>query len=413
MTARLPQKILVVDNDQAVLQHISHGLEAFRIEVITAREWESAFYQYNHHRVDLCLIALDLQDLPGTALVQKWRNHEISSKRFAAFVLALGLQRTPGDAALIKELGDVELISKPIQIPLLLNIMAGALQVARARETLLTLEQSQLAPLLKKQKYDAAVDLARTKLEPIGERGCLLSAEVHLQADKFEHATKLLEALVHHDPKNMRYHNTLAKLYMKQGNFSKARESFDRADKEAPGNLERMQEMAQLYLKLKEPEASVQKFSEILKLTPENKELRFTMYEQLAAAGYLAQAQDFCKQTSTPMELLRHYNNKGVLYSKNAQYDLALKEYETALQLLPGAKEQYRIFYNIALAYFHLKTPENLLKSQDYLHKSLQLQPDYSKAKELLEASLRVGHQAQPSEHPSDKQTPEPCDADV
>ena len=167
MTSGLPSKILVVDNDQGVLNAISQGLEAYKIQCSVAKDWESALYMFNSHKFDLCLISLELDALQGTALIQKWRNHEMESKRFAAFVLSTSQQRKSGDSALIKELGDVAMVFKPIKIPNLLSIMANAMQMSRARASMLHVKDKLISPLLKTKKYEKAASIAKEKLEPV------------------------------------------------------------------------------------------------------------------------------------------------------------------------------------------------------------------------------------------------------
>ena len=86
-----------------------------------------------------------------------------------------------------------------------------------------------------------------------------------------------------------------------------------------------------------------------------------------------------------PMEIVRHYNNKGVMLSKDGDNQGALTEYKRALQFFPQFKENYRIYYNIALAHLQQKTKE----AYDIAHKNLKhclsLEPQFDKAKKTLE----------------------------
>ena len=93
MTSNLPQKILVADNDQGVLNSISNGLTAYKITVITAKDWESALYQFNTNKLDLCLVSLEMEGIPGTALIQKWRQHESEGKRYVSCILSTAKQK--------------------------------------------------------------------------------------------------------------------------------------------------------------------------------------------------------------------------------------------------------------------------------------------------------------------------------
>ena len=389
MTSDLPSKILVVDNDQGVLNAVSQGLEAYKIQCSLAKDWESALYMFNTNKFDLCLVSLELETLQGTALIQKWRAHEMESKRFAAFVLSVSQQRKTGDSALVKEIGDVAMISKPIKIPTLLSLMASAMQMSRARASMYQVKDKLISPLLRSKKFEKAATIAKEKLEPAGEKGKFFSSQIYEAAGKVNEAIELLKKLIESDPKNMAYHNELAKIYLQTGNIKEAQKSYEIADQVAPGNIERVNDMANLYLKLKMPEKSIEKFSELINLNPENQEMKYDVYDKLSDAGYLKHAQDFCRETSTPKELVRHFNNKGVLFSKAGEYPDAIDEYKKAVRLIPGSKELYRILYNMAIAHINLKSFEHLKEANTLLLESLKMQPDFDKAKEKLKITQR------------------------
>ena len=384
MTSNLPQKILVADNDQGVLNSISNGLTAYKITVITAKDWESALYQFNTNKLDLCLVSLEMEGIPGTALIQKWRQHESEGKRYVSCILSTAKQRVAGDGALIKELGDVGVILKPIQIPKLLSAMANALSMAHKRKAVIQVNEQIVSPLLKQQKFDKALVAAETKLEPIGEKGQFLSSQAHCEAKDYDRAQMLLKNLIQKDSNNMSYHNELARIFLQTGKMAEAQKCYEKADQAAPKNLDRIHEMAHMYLELKLPEKSMEKFRDLIKLNPEKPDMKFDVYQTIADAGFLTHAQEICKQTSTPRELVRHFNNKGVLMSKQEKYVDAIDEYQKAVRLIPGHKELHRILYNMALAHINLKSREHIVSAHDLLHQCLELQPGFDKAKEKL-----------------------------
>jgi tetratricopeptide (TPR) repeat protein len=136
---------------------------------------------------------------------------------------------------------------------------------------------------------------------------------------------------------------------------------------------------------LKQPDASVAKFRELLALNPENPELKFEMFAKLYQHGFDDQAISFGKETAQPMEIVRHYNNKGVLLAKAGNMAEAVTEYKRALRFYPKFKQNYRIYFNIALAYTNEKNREAYVQAQEYLEKCLELQPEFDKAKNTLD----------------------------
>lgn len=383
MNNKLPNKILVVDNDEGILNGIENALKSQQITVVKSKTWQDAFFQYNHQKFELCVLCLELEGMIGTAIVQKWREHQMASKRNPAFIIMTGKQRTAGDENLIKEIEDIVILLKPIIQPSLLSAMVNATNLKELRETYSVFE-NQLDALIKAKKFDKAVLLAKEKLEHLGPRGKFNTAIVHEKVDNSIEALKMLQELLSHDPTNIKYHNEIGKIYLKQGNLEAARHSFEIADKAAPFNIKRVKEMADLYLQLKEPEKSIEKFKDMIKLNSEDTDLKFDLYDQLFKAGFKDHARSFCKETSTPKELIRHFNNKGVMSSKEEDYVTAIDEYTKATNLIPGNKELYRILFNMAIAHMNLKTPEHLKRAHALLAESLKLEPTFDKAQEKI-----------------------------
>ncbi|MBI2602253.1 MAG: tetratricopeptide repeat protein [Deltaproteobacteria bacterium] len=385
VTEELPKKLLLVDNDEPFLKSVSFMLEPKGVNVLQAKDWESALYLFNNNRVDVAIVELELEGLNGMALIQKWRNHEIQTKRDAGFILATGKHtEIASDRALVNELEDITVIEKPFNVAKLMIALINGMKVSRQREKFNEVDYKVIRPLLNKDKFEKALDIARNKLEPIGPRGVFKSAIIHADAGKPERALQLMDKLLKDDPNNLRYQNEAGKINLKMGNPEKARQYFEAADKLAPDNIERMYQMATMYLQLKEPDKSVEKMQQLLKTSPEQPDLKYDMFDQLLDAGFEKHAQDFCEKTSTASELLRHFNNKGVMYSKTGDFAKSVSEYEKALKLIPGNKENYRVLFNMAISHINMKTPDDISKARVLLAECLDLKPNFDKAKEKL-----------------------------
>ena len=114
------------------------------------------------------------------------------------------------------------------------------------------------------------------------------------------------------------------------------------------------------------------------------------MYSKLFNEGFDEHAVKFGKDTANPMEIVRHYNNKGVMLSKQDNREGAIAEYNRALQFYPKFKENYRIHYNIALALTNTKNRESFTKAREELLRCLKLSPNFEKAKNTLEIVERA-----------------------
>ena len=124
----LPTKVLVVDNDPASTKNVENILAKHDVSVMGANNRENAIYLFNQNKFALVMLAMAIDDIPGTTLIQKWRNHETESKRDTAYIVMTGQQVKSTDEQLIRELGDIFTIAKPFKEPVLLGILARAMQ---------------------------------------------------------------------------------------------------------------------------------------------------------------------------------------------------------------------------------------------------------------------------------------------
>jgi len=118
----------------------------------------------------------------------------------------------------------------------------------------------------------------------------------------------------------------------------------------------------------------------LITLNPESPDEKFNMFSKLFEGGLDKHAIDFGKETAKPMEIVRFYNNKGVMMSKQNDRASALNEYDRALKFFPQFKENYRILYNIALSNIASKTRDGYVTAQNNLQECLRLSPDFEKA---------------------------------
>ncbi|MBF0443661.1 MAG: response regulator [Oligoflexales bacterium] len=381
----LPTKILVVDDDQTVLNGVENMLKSYKINVMKAVNWENALYLFNQNKFDACIVELELADMSGTALIQKWKNHENEVKRRTPFIISSGAKKEPGDESLIKELMDVATISKPFKIGPLLSVLSNTVTQTAQTETRYNIINKVIEPLIRTGNKEKAIAIAKEKLLPLGIPEKMMVGDLCIDLGYLPDAFEIVKGLHEKDQTNMHYINALGKIKMMMGELDEARAYFEKADKVAPHNILRLENMADLYLRSKMPEKSIEKMKELIKLNLENPDKKFDYYEQILKAGFPDHAQNFCKQTSTSKDLIRYYNNKGVLHSKDGKYREAIEEYKTAEKLLPDSGELYRLLFNQALAHINLKTSEDLKEAETLLNKCLSIKPDFVKAKEKLE----------------------------
>ena len=384
--ASLPGRILIVDDDGAVAKAIEEPLNTrYKVRVDKATNLETALYLFNTQRFEAVLIELDFAPLAGLALVQKWRNHDIHEKRQASFIMMSGNKSLGANEGLIKEIGDLEILVKPFSVIQLLPYLSRAMALKR-RQTAYAEVKSRIVDFYEKTgDFDKAAQQVQKKLPELGPRGLNLLCDLYEKGGRFDEALNIINPMLVQNPQNITLLNAKGRLLMRLGRFSEAKAALVMSDQLAPQNIERLNQLALASLQLKDPKASVGYFKQLVNLSPEQPDLKFDMFSKLYEHGFDEEAVAFGKETAKPMEIVRHYNNKGVLLSKEGDVPQALTEYQRALGFFPQFKENYRIYYNIALAKLQSKSRESYEEAAKNLKRCLELSPGFEKAQNTLD----------------------------
>jgi len=381
----MPNKVLLVDEDPGIARALEEPLARYNVKIDKATTLETVLYLFNTNRYEVAVVSIDFAPMVGLALVQRWRSHEIVDKRSCAFIMLKGNKSLGNNEGLIKELGDIEVLSKPFGLIQVLPYLSRGMATRQRLSSFFELQERVINYFQKTKDFAKAAELVQKKLPELGAKGLTLLYDLYDKADKKEEALGLVGPMLEKDPSNIVLLNAKGRLLMQLGRFEEAKAALAQADSFAPQNIDRLNSLVGAYLELKEPDAAVQKMKEILKLGPDQPEEKFGMFAKLFDHGFDKHAVQFGKDAAKPMEIVRHYNNKGVMLSKDGESGDALSEYQRAIQFFPQFKENYRIHYNIALAQAKFKTREALIEAQKSLNKCLELCPDFDKAKITLE----------------------------
>jgi tetratricopeptide (TPR) repeat protein len=382
-----PNKILVIDDDPSFVTGLEQAMAKHKITVVKASDLDTALYLYNQNRFEVVLVELDFGPLPGLALIQKWRLHENEDRRHTGFIVMASNQRTSGQDGLARELTDIEIITKPIKDIQLIPLLAKAMSNRQRSLAFAELKAKIITPHVKSGNFDKAIEKVQQSIETLGDKGRRLLLELYEGASRWQETLDTALKMLETKKNDIGLINTAGRMYMRLRKFSQAKTFIEKADELAPQNLDRINEMATLYLQTKEPQKSVERFKELIKLKPESPDYKFEAFKKLYDAGYDEYAIAFGKEVAQPMEVVRHYNNKGVLLAKDGKVKEAIEEYTRALRFFPEFKENFRIYYNLALAHLQLKTAEDIKSAETFLKRALELEPTFEKAKASL-ASL-------------------------
>ena len=156
-------RVLIVDDDAALLRTLAINLRARHYEVHTAATGAEALSQAARHLPEVIVLDLGLPDMDGTEVLlglQGWCN---------APVLVLSARDRQGDKVHALDLGAVDYVVKPFGMDELLARLRAAV-----RRTL----PSQGAPVI--TTPDFTVDLAAKRVEAAGLEVSLTPTEWHL-----------------------------------------------------------------------------------------------------------------------------------------------------------------------------------------------------------------------------------------
>ena len=388
--AKLPKNILIVDSDAATPGPLIGPLEKMKVEVFSAADLQTAFYRYNKQFFRVVVLELDFSELDALSIIQKWRQHEVIEKRSAGFIVMSKKSPSEEQLALIREMGSIQIITKPLSVGPLIS----QLEKAFTTHTKLELKRKIKTEIYDRiENGDDVTDIIKSihdYKEALGKDYFILLVDLYQRVENYEDALNLINKAPPGLLEPLTKLNLQGSLNLKIGNFAEAKKAFEMADRQAPRNIERIGWMVELYLKANHSDKAVLKQKELMALNPENPELKYSLFQHLEEAGFVDEAAAFCQETTGPMEVVKFFNNKGVVLVKSQEIKSAIIEYNRALTYQPNNKHNYLVHFNIALAYLRTKQSRFFAKAMHHLECCLSLKPDYEKGLALRQRLLAV-----------------------
>jgi len=383
--SNMPKRILVVDDDYTVGQGLETPFKPYEIQISNAQDLDNALRLFNEADSPIVLVELEFEPMHGLALIQRWRASEQIEKRATVFILMTGKTRPVTDDALVRELADIEMIVKPLKP---INVLPYISRAMGKYQMLLSFEHFRktiLEQAANTNQIGPIADSVKKRLPEFQTRGIELLCELYEASENYELALQFVNGMLAKDNNNPFFLNAKGRLLLKMGKEQDARDPLEKAYKASPTHLGRLNTMEDMYLKLKDPEKALEKMEERLKFSRGDDTVKFNMFTKLHDHGFQDYARKLAKNHANPMEIVRYYNNKGVGLSQSGDIQSAIKEYERALSYFPTSKENYRIYYNIALAKIKTKNEISYKEAVGNLRKCLELAPEFDKARNTLD----------------------------
>ncbi len=332
--------MLVVDDDHSVVETLDQQLSKHGVRVSRAVNLQSAMYHFNQQKFEVAIVEREFEELAGILICQRFRSHDDVDRSSIGLILSCSQERNSEDQALISELGGIETVMKPLAAIKLLGHLTRAAEQRRLRTELLKVRVAAFETFKNNGDLARALSVIEQGLPGKSAPKLELIADLLSAAEKNDDALKLVEDLIKSEPKNIRLLNIQSQVLIGLGRLEDAGKILEKADQAAPGNVARTEALSKLYLDLDRPSDAVAKMRKLLTFNPDVEGLQFNFFDQLKAKGYEEHGLKLVNDTSSPKEVVRHYNNKGVVLSKQSKSDEALKEYYTALMFFPNHKDK-------------------------------------------------------------------------
>lgn len=345
--------------------------------------------------ITLVITAWKMQPMSGFQLVEKIRK---DPRLKETWVLMMRDKRDKHVEKQGKELGVNGYIPLPLQSKSALgeiNKILEPLIDETEEEFLKNIHEARIAA--RKEKWDRAEERYRAALEAKNDEECQLGLGNILKAKgDLAGAQKCFMAAMRLNPQNLKGYVGLADSYIAADRLEDALKvlalavSMSRKIK-ASGNTQASLffYMGEVALRLKRLKESLGYFRQVGKLNSTDAELQVKIGDALSEKDHLAEAEEFY-QLALKMnpELAHVYNRLGMAYRRQKKFDQALNLYRRALTFHP---DDENLHYNIARVYWEM---EDFQPAAETLSKALQLNAEFSEARQLLDAVLKkLGYQ--------------------
>jgi len=186
-----------------------------------------------------------------------------------------------------------------------------------------------------------AVYQEMVKLFPTQDGALSRLIEIDFKTADFAQIPKLCEQLISLMPdRQAKAYYFLGLLNQTQGNFTQAKEFYQKALKADPSSLEAFGKLTQLYALTGEEAKADTLFKTMSDLMPGNRELVQQMADYYARNGETGKAIDLLKElTAKYPGLLEQRQRLAELYAQTGKIEPAVEEYTSLLKLAPGQKE--------------------------------------------------------------------------
>jgi len=295
----MPKKVLVIDDDRSVGQGLEQPFKNYGVQIANAPDLQTGISVFEAENFPVILIKLEFDELPGLKLLQRFRLDKNMEKRATTAILMSGRARPPKTETLIKELGGIECLPKPLKPITVLSYIGRGMAIYVQNLQFYKFRQTVTNQLEKPENFAAALKSIEAKIPEFGVRCIDLMVELFDSYRNFDAGFKFFSERLTRDAASPILMGAKGRMLLRLGRFPEAKEALETADKASPLNLRRLADLEDVYLALQENDRAAEAMRERWDAWVGNEEERGMMLAKLESAG----GEDLVKQFSSKVKI--------------------------------------------------------------------------------------------------------------
>lgn len=355
---------VVVDPDDASRQNIEKILTKLGVKNFHSFEdGEAAWEWINEQKsLDLMLQEWRIPKLTGPLLLQRVR------KKFPAIsIIAVSSLLKESDMPLIKEMGILSMVSKPVDQELLIRTLIHTVQQNRLPSNIKVLEQK-VFQLIEGKKIEEAeqyyLKFRETKDVP-ASLVAKIEAQFSYARGDYSHARDLAIDAFKTNKDSITLLNLLGKCLMQLKDFMTALKCFEKAQAMSPMNVQHLCSIAEVNQEMGRSEEANEALDQAKSVDEGNEMVTSTEVSVKLSRGETEAARKILGNLSSVSNVISYLNNKAVAYTKSGQVENGLELYNKTLEAIPEDNIEFKavVSYNLALACIRQDKFEEALES--------------------------------------------------
>jgi len=376
---RSKMSVLVVDDNANMRRTVRHMLSSIGFtQFQEAPDGDVALRRLATHQFDLVVCDWNMPNVKGIEVLKSMRKDEALREVPFLMVTAEVQEEIVAQAAE----GEVDgYVIKPFTAETLGDKIDQILRKRSAPDEMQTLFQ--LAEVYRKGRMTAQAQQAYEQIlakQPTFGPAMLGMSELAADQGKHDDAEAWLKKAIEAQPRFVKAHDALARLYERRGDEKKRLECLQTAARLSPLDANRQLQLAETRLKTGDAKGAQDAFMKAKEVDPEIAGESNRMAEALLSQGHYDEAVElFEVALERDPAAMQTYNRMGIAYRRQKRYGEAIALYERALKASP---DNPLVLYNRGCAYLEWS---KLNEARASFRQALQIDPEFAEARKAIE----------------------------